>query len=386
MGRQISIIGDIGSFSYLDRTGQKVDVDGIQVADVIAQVEALPAGTKALDVLMSTPGGAIDTGKAIFTYLNGLSSRIDITMRQVGDVASIGTYIWLAGKKRLAKKGINPRTNKPYGFNVHNPYTPHASGDASKMAQVTTSLQIEENEMAGFYQERTGLAAEAVLPIMKADSWFDADQAVALKFATGIDENLQLAAYHIPMDAKEKSNLVQDFLNFLTGKTKPVAADPGAPPAPAPPGGDLSGKAVLIDGKPAPDGIYTVAGGVVTLIAPLMAAPPAQPAAAPAAATPPVSFESMLEQNKDKFSEAVAATVQSALDKQKTDFEAQIVALKKQIKTTHVPEGFKPEGRADDAKEWDRSLKANEHAAMKKDDPEKYKRLFFAKYNRIPDL
>jgi len=399
MKRTIGIIGDIGTFDYLDRNGKVVNVNGLQISDVVAQVSALPPDTKEVDVLIGTPGGNVATGKAIFTYLSSLSSRLKINMVQVDDIASIGTYIWMAGQTRLAAKGINPRTGKEYAFNVHNPWTPHVSGDAAAVAKAANSLQIEETEMAAFYQEHTGIDASGILPIMKADSWFNADKAVALKFATATYEPLQQAAYYIPMNAQEKSTLVQDFLNFLTGKTKPVAATPApaapaaAPAAPASPtpGAELLNKPVLIDGKPAPDFVYTVKGGVIVDVEPPDEESSEEPAmaqapAAPAAAQAPVSFDAFLAANKEKFSDAVASTVQSALDRQKKDFEAQIVALKKQIKTPHVPETFSPETKAEDAKEFDRSLKANEHVAMKRDDPEKFKRLFYAKYGRIPNL
>lgn len=396
MKRTIGIIGDIGTFDYLDRTGKVVHVNGLQISDVVAQVSALPADTKEVDVLVGTPGGNVPTGKAIFTYLQSLSSRMKINMVQVDDIASIGTYIWMAGQTRLAAKGINPRTGKEYAFNVHNPWTPHVSGDASAVAKAATSLQVEETEMAAFYQEHTGIDASGILPIMKADSWFNADKAVALKFATATYEPLQQAAYHIPMNAQEKSTLVQDFLSFLTGKkvavTPPAVPAPAAPAAPAPaPGAELMNKPVLIDGKPAPDYVYTVKGGIVMAVEPVDEessedAIGAQAKPAAPAAQAPVSFETFLAANKEKFTDAVASTVEAALDKQKKDFEAQIVALKKQIKTTHTPPTFSPETKAEDAKEWDRSLRANEHAAMKRDEPEKFTRLFYAKYGRIPEL
>lgn len=37
------------------------------------------------------------------------------------------------------------------------------------------------------------------------------------------------------------------------------------------------------------------------------------------------------------------------------------------------------------AKEWDRSFKANEHVAMKRDNPRKWETLFVAKYGKKPN-
>lgn len=149
-----------------------------------------------------------------------------------------------------------------------------------------------------------------------------------------------------------------------------------APPA------ELMGKPVTVDGKPAVDGVYTVVGGVVTALGEAQAAPatpPAQgtPAADPMAAKLQEILALLKAEPKQDDATAAAAT------KKKDD---EIIALKKQLKTEHVPEGFTPETKADDVKEWDRSFKAGEHVAMRKNEPEKWTRLFYAKYNKMPNV
>lgn len=381
MKRTISIMGPIGSFEYIGSDGKPVKVNGIQIADVVAQVAALPEGTTELEVLMGTPGGLIPTGEAIYAYLLSIKPKYKITMMQVDDIASIGTVIWFAGQERLAALGLNPRTGKPYAFQPHNPWKPNAQGDASALEAQAASLRVQETKMAAFYGEQTGLSQDAILPIMKADHPFDAEKAVALKFATGTYEPLKHAAFQLPtpMKPEEKSSLLKSFLGLL---------GMDAPGAPAP-GTELISKPVLIDGKPAPDGVYTVAGGVITAVTPVApAAPEAGKAPAPAPAAAPVSFEQFMEKNKEKFSEAVVATVQKALDEQKKAHDAEIVALKKSIKTTHVPagpEGYNPSTKDEDAKEFDRLHKSNQLLALKKEDPAKYERLHFSRYGKMPN-
>jgi ATP-dependent protease ClpP protease subunit len=382
--RTISILGPIGSFEYLNAQGIPVQVNGIQIADVVAQITALPKGTTELDILFGTPGGLIPVGEAIYNYLLGLESRMEITMVQVDDVASIGTVMWFAGKKRLAALGVNPRTGKDYAFQPHNPWKPHTQGDAAAHEAEAVKLRDQENKMAAFYQEQTGLPQEAILPIMKADAPFNAEKAVALKFATGTYEPLKQAAFQInkTMKPEEKTSLFKGFLSLLG-----MDDAPGATPPPAPAGDPLMNKPVLIDGKPAPDGVYTVKGGVVTLVAALPAAAPAAqaPAAAvPAAAAAPVAFD------QEKLSKALETTLTKALDAQKKEFEAQIVALKKGMRTDHVPagpEGYNPSTKKEDVEEFNTLHKTpGGLLALKKSDPDKYQRLHFSRYGVIPKM
>lgn len=381
-------MGPIGSFEYTGADGKPVKVNGLQIADVIAQVASLPEKTTELEILIGTPGGLIPVGEAIYNYLLSLRSKYKMTMMQVDDIASIGTVIWFAAENRLAALGINPRTGKDYALQPHNPWRPHTQGDASVHEAEAVKLRAQENRMANFYQEQTGLPLDAIMPIMKADYPFGADKAVALKFATATYEPLKQAAFQLnqPMKPEEKTSMLKGLLSLLAMDDAPGAATP--PPAP---GAELMNKPVLIDGKAPLDGVYTVKGGVVTAVTAIpAAAPPAGQAPAPAAqaAAATVSFEQLLKDNQ-KFADALATTVDTALEKQKKDFDAQLVALKKQMKTSHVPagpEGYNPSTKSEDVKEFNDLHKSGALLALKKSDPDKYQRLHFSRYGVMPNM
>jgi ATP-dependent protease ClpP protease subunit len=369
----ISIIGPIGSFTIVNSNGEKEQINGIQLVDVVAQVTKLPADTKELDVEIGSPGGSVAVAKLIRGFLKGLQSRMTVTTKQVDDIASSGTILFSSGQKRLAAKGINPSTGKKYQFMVHNPWTTHASGNADELQKDVNDMRLTEEEMVGIYQEDTGIDKDAMKPLMTAESFFDADKAVDLKLATGTYEALNKAAYNPNQMAKDNEISLVDQLKALLGikKDNKVAT---APPA------ELTGKAVMIDGKAAVDGVYTVVGGVITALAAVPDAKPADPAGAPAGDT------AMSKKDLDEVI-ALIKSQKSEADIEKIVNEkvaAEIVKIKKGIKTEHVPVGFTPETKADDAKEWDRSFKAGEHVAMRKDDPEKWTRLYYAKYGKMP--
>lgn len=369
MKRTISIIGPIGGdFTY---KGKKIQ--GVTLADVVAQVVALPKDTTELIVEFDTPGGLVPVGQSIYNYLRSMAHRFEkgITSKQIGDIGSIGTVAWFAGTKRIAARGINPETGQPYKFMIHNPFMLDAEGDSDAMKKHADSLKITEDEMADFYVSQTGITKEGIVPLMKAETDFDGDKAVQLKFATDIYEPQKIAAVHTSKTSnqhnhmsKETEKSIMDQILAIFRKSAVVAV---APPA------ELMGKAVLVDNKPAVDGVYTVVGGVVTALAEAQAAPAAAPAPGAPAADPMAA----------NLSEVLfAAAVKKATEAK----DAEIIALKKTIKTEHVPVGFTPETKGDDIKEWDRSFKANEHFAMKKNDPEKYQRLFYAKYGKLPNM
>lgn len=373
MKRTISIIGPIGA----NFTFQGKEINGVTLADVVAQVTALPKETTELVIQFDTPGGLVSEGQSIYSYLKSVEHRFvkGITSKQIGDIGSIGTIAWFAGSKRIAAKGINPATKKAYRFMIHNPFMLSAEGDAAELKRHSDNLKLTEDEMAQFYIEQTGITKEGIAPLMKAETFFDGPQAVDLKFATDIYEPQSIAAIHNTTNkgSNQMEKTLKEKVLALLGITVAVA-----PPA------ELMGKPVQIDGKPAVDGIYTVVGGVITQLAEATPAQPAAPAATGAAA-PPVAADMQkilaLLEAQPKQEKAIAAAVAEATKK----FNAEIMALKKSIKTEHVPAAFTPETKADDVKEWERSFKANEHAAMRKDDPEKYQRLFYSKYGRTPN-
>lgn len=375
MKREISILGPIGSFRYKDS-----DIKGVQLVDVIANVSKLPEDTKELVVNIASPGGSVPVAKAIRGYLKSIQPRIAVTTKQVGDLASAGTILFGAGSKRIAAKGINPETGKPFQFMVHNAWITNTEGNAEALEKEAQGLRATDDELITMYQEDTGISKDAIAPLMKAESFFEAPQAIDLKFATESYDFIQNAAFSNASNMSketgnkdEKKSLKDQILALLGIKSDAVAT---APPA------ELMGKPVTVDGKPAVDGLYTVVGGVVTALA---EAPAASPAKADSAngdsATTAMAEVLALLKTMPKQDEAIAA----ALAAQKVEFDKQIVELKKNIKQNHVPVGFTPENKAEDAKEFDRSFKANEHADMRKNDPEKYDRLFYAKYGRLPN-
>lgn len=111
----------------------------------------------------------------------------------------------------------------------------------------------------------------------------------------------------------------------------------------AAPDSKLIGLSVQIAGVPAPDGVYTVRGGMVQAIEPIGGA----------------------QQSQDYPTDVVVGQILAAFkgESPKKSYD-QVMAEKK---------------------EWDHSFKAGEHEVMRMEAPEKYAALFRSKYGRQPD-
>lgn len=334
--QMISLVGPIGTFAMKGKM-----IQGIQLQDVVAQVAALPLDTTEIQVDIGGPGGLKPVGDQIYNFLLALKRArgIKLIMNQVDDVGSIMSKIWFAGDERIMLLGINPRTGNKYEIFIHNPWM-RVEGDAVTIQAALDKVKPEEEELQNFYMAQTGIPAEGIKPLMANQTGLDAELAVKMKFATGTKEALSIAAYNMeknPKDQKQVEGLLEVIKAFFTpavAATAPAAAAapaagaaPGAAPATAAES-PLKGKAVLIDGGAAPDGVYSVKGGVVTAVEPL-AEEAAEPAAMPAALAASVkAIEDFLASQKKAGNGAQAtAAVVAATGAGKTYTETEIKAM-----------------------------------------------------------
>jgi ATP-dependent protease ClpP protease subunit len=218
--QRIAILGPIGSF----KIGQ-TQYTGVSLKDVTVMVAKLPSDTSELWIDVAGPGGHKETGDMIYNYLDSLKSRMKVHTNQVGDIGSIDTKIFLVGEQRVALEGINPETMQPYDFFVHNPWNTGVTGDADTLALALEQARAEEEDLISFYVNRVAIDREAIQPLMKLQTGFDAKEALAMKFATSTRLALNTAAYM----EKEKSlgerldSLIAMTEKLLSGK-KPALA------------------------------------------------------------------------------------------------------------------------------------------------------------------
>ena len=274
-----------------------VEVKGIRLIDVIAQVKAYPEAKSYL-VHVNSPGGNVEDGNQIYDYLISLKQTAQVNTITAGDVGSIATKIYLAGTERYIYEN--------HKFFIHNPWMASA-GDAKQKMLEAKALEQTENSLRTFYQQATKIDAVGLSHLMDNEEDMSADQAVALGFATKkLKARTKAMAYltnnKSQMD-KGKENAIQESLNkILALVTKAFTPEAKAMVLELDGGGKVfveTEDASMLEGvsvytvdeagnatqEPAPDGehklmdgrVITVAGGKVASVA---AAPAPTPDAA----------------------------------------------------------------------------------------------------------
>lgn len=163
MTGNIYISGQIGTFD---------GATGVSLADVVTQVKKQPSAT-AFNVHINSEGGLVDVGFDIYHYLKSL--RKPLTTIGSGIVASIATVIFMAGSKRQL------RENTP--FMIHLPWG-GSMGTADEIEQFAAQLRRVEQKMVGFYTKALSVQKEAILPLLKNETWLSPSQLMALGFTT----------------------------------------------------------------------------------------------------------------------------------------------------------------------------------------------------------
>lgn len=251
----------------------------IELKDVIKQVQDQKEALE-YNIYINSIGGYVDTGFDIYNYLVNLNKPI--TTIGTGFVASIATVIFLAGAKRKLTAGTQ--------FMIHNP-SGGIEGTAEQIENYNKGLKDAENNLIKFYSEKTGLEKDALIPLLRNETFLSNEEAISFGFTTETNETIKASFKINNNNKKNEMVLNQDdknwfeslFSNFAKKFNKPKnvmlldatgkeinfpSVEDGLNPQ--------VGDAGEIDGQPVPDGTYempslnnasvTFVGGVITEI------------------------------------------------------------------------------------------------------------------------
>lgn len=180
MTGNIYINGSIGTF--YDESGNVLD-QGVNLLDVILQVKNQPKA-EAFKVYIDSPGGYVDVGFEIYDYLKSLNKPIT-TIGQ-GLVASIATVIFMAGDTRKLK----PNTY----FMIHLPGG-GVEGNSEEIEIYSKMMKDTEKRILKFYEDTAGLTEAEILPLLRKETYLNADEAYKIGFANEKIELSQPIAY-----------------------------------------------------------------------------------------------------------------------------------------------------------------------------------------------
>lgn len=268
----IYLFGDI--FPYGDEEWGVYDAK--YVAD---QINSNP-DAKEIVMHINSNGGDVAEGFAMYDLLKASGKKITTIVE--GRCMSIATVVFLAGEERkMTENSV---------FMIHNPWG-WAEGDADEIREYADLLQVTENTIIDFYNEKTGLGKEKLNDMMKVETEFTAEDAKETGFATEVLKTV--SAYR-----KKRGDKAQAIFNHKSfekmknkgkGKTKGLPLMQRIQNAVKALGGEedvqnlaaeledgtaieiegdsiSEGAAVTVGGEAAPDGDHTLSDGMVITV------------------------------------------------------------------------------------------------------------------------
>ena len=139
-------------------------------ADVARRLLALDAESLApIDVLVSSPGGHLESGDAIHDMVRFISAPVN--MIGTGWVGSAATHLYLSVPKE--RRFCTPNTR----FLIHQP-SGGAGGPASDIAIHAQEIIKARERIARTIARETGQPFETVLADIERDRWLSAEEAI----------------------------------------------------------------------------------------------------------------------------------------------------------------------------------------------------------------
>jgi ATP-dependent protease ClpP protease subunit len=146
---------------------------GITAADFTAALAALPKSTKTINLRINSPGGGVFAGLAIANRLRDHPATVNVVVD--GVAASIASVIAMAGDTVTMNRGSQMMIHNPSGI---------CMGDADDMDQMAATLRnLARTSIADAYVKRAGGEPQDWLDRMAAETWYSADEAVAVGLA-----------------------------------------------------------------------------------------------------------------------------------------------------------------------------------------------------------
>jgi ATP-dependent protease ClpP protease subunit len=189
----IHIIGQIGTTHKEDGS---IDVKGVELVDVISQIEPL-IGYDVINVWINSGGGLVSVGTDIANYLSNIPNVVTIAD---GFCASIATKVHLA--VTLANRKVVNGTQ----YMIHNPLLPTiTNANADDLKDAIDVLEPMQKDLVKTYVDATGTSKEAIQSLMNVEASLTDEQLISLGFASEIINKIQLKSVAF-IDPKEVNN------------------------------------------------------------------------------------------------------------------------------------------------------------------------------------
>lgn len=154
-------MAEINIYGYI---GEDLFFGGVSLQSVSEQLNAI--SDKDLTVNISSGGGSVNEGKAIYNLLK--NSGKNITVKIIGQAYSIASVIAMAGNKILIAEFADMMVHPAWTF---------AEGNADALRQTADQLEEISNELFNIYMVRENLKSNET----KLREYFDAEKIISAK-------------------------------------------------------------------------------------------------------------------------------------------------------------------------------------------------------------
>jgi ATP-dependent protease ClpP protease subunit len=175
---------------------------------------------KTVRVHINSPGGSVFDSIAIYNMLKAFPGTVEVYVD--GIAASGASMIVMAGDKVIMPANTF--------LMIHNPIT-MIEGNAEGLRSAAETLDKLADSMVSIYADKSGLDDDEILAIMDAETWLQAEEALAMGFAdevivaTRIAAKFDLSDYdHAPraIVGRVRAGGAQKEVNDMTTKETPA--------------------------------------------------------------------------------------------------------------------------------------------------------------------
>lgn len=197
--------------------------DATSAKDVRNALDGITAST--VRIKLNSGGGDVFDGIEIYNYLKDLKAKVVVEVTALA--ASAASLIAMGADEIIMKTGAT--------MMIHEAST-WAYGNKSDIQKVLNGLEAVDESIISIYTEKTGLDSKKIRNLMESETWFTAEEAVELGFATAtatVEEpqkepvpvpqnNFANQTFNVNIDADDLANKVIEKLKSKSETAKPI--------------------------------------------------------------------------------------------------------------------------------------------------------------------
>jgi len=212
-----AVEGTVATMRLYDPVDSWGDIFGVSAKEFSVALDGLPDEVEEIRLHINSPGGDVFDGIAILNALRAHSARVVAVVD--GIAASAASFIACGADELVMAQNSELMIHDAWGVCV---------GNAADMVSMADMLGRLSDNIASIYFDKAGGDMAQWRAAMAAESWYSADEAVAVGLADRVDRKKAAAK-----NSFDLSMFTYPGREAAPTPTRTVAAAPAEPDAPA---------------------------------------------------------------------------------------------------------------------------------------------------------